>query len=486
MSNAWIMAIIILGAVFLAIFITFSLWKRVPQNRAAVITGLKKRVISGGGGFVIPIFERYDLISLENIKVVVNIKGAVSDKGVAVDAETVAVVKVKSDKECILTSMEQFHKGNVGKTVDAIAEQVELVLLGKLREIIAILSVEEINRDKAKFASEVQGNAAVELAGMGLEILAFTVKDISDNDGYLIALGRKQIAEVKMNAEIAEAAARQETTVRTAEAERIGEEAKLVAATKIAEASKIKELQVQAFRKEQEQAKAAADLAYEIEANKVKKEVTETEMQVKLLERERETEVAAKEVIRKERELEATVHKQAEADKYQRARSAEADAFQQVKKAEADAARVKLESEARAAAIKEEGLAQAEAIRATGLADAQAIEAKGLAEAKAMMEKAEAFKQYNDAAVTQMIIEQLPEIAKNIAQPLSSIDRIVTIDGSGDGTGGANKVSGYVTNIMAQLPETVNALTGLNISDVINQFTKPANVVVSKDVPVNK
>ncbi|MCL2420414.1 MAG: SPFH domain-containing protein [Defluviitaleaceae bacterium] len=471
---------LILVIIFAAFFVILALWKRVPQSKAAVITGFrKKRVISGGGGLVIPILERYDIISLENIKVIVNIDGAISEQGVPVSVKTVAIVKVKSDNESIFTAMEQFYRGSVSKTTDVIAEQTEYVLLGKLREIIAKMTVEDLNKDKDKFITNVQGNAALDLAGMGLEIKAFTVKDISDDNGYLEALGRKQIADVKRQADIAEAEARRDTTISVAEAERKGEEARLLAATQVAEASKEKELKIQAFRKEEQTAKAIADNAYIIEENKVKKEVTETELQVELFRTQRETEVAQQEALRKEQELVATINKQADAALYQQTKDAEAAKVREVAKAEADARRVELEGNAAAAATRAKGQAEAEAIRATGLAEAEAIEAKGLAEAKAMHEKAEAFKQYNDAAVTQMIIEQLPAIAKNIAEPIGNVDRIVAIDGSSNGNGGANKVSGYVTDIMAQLPETVEALTGLDLKDMVKGFVSANNAAAT-------
>ena len=303
-----------------------------------------------------------------------------------------------------------------------------------------------------------------------MEIKAFTVKDISDKNGYLEALGRRQIADVKRGADIAEAEAKRDTTISVAEADRKGEEARLVAATQIAEANKEKELKVQAFRKEEEAARAIADNAYQIEENKVKKEVTETAMQVELLKRQRETEVAQQEALRREQELVAEVNKKADAELYKQQKDAEAAKVQQVKKAEADATRIELDGNARATAIKAEGQAEADAIKAKALAEAEAIEAKGLAEAKAMREKAEAFKQYNEAAVVQMIIAQLPEIAGNIAQPLGNIDRIVAIDGNSGGKGGASKVSGYVTDLMAQLPETVESLTGLDILDLVKKF----------------
>jgi flotillin len=298
---------------------------------------------------------------------------------------------------------------------------------------------------------------------MGLEIKAFTVMDIEDANGYLNALGRKQIAEVKKDADIAEANAQKETTIKTAEATRLGEEARLLAETQVAEAAKTKELNVQSFRQEQEVAKAQADLAYEIQANKVKKDVTDTEMQVELLRKQRETELAEQEAIRKERELLAAVHKAADADKYRREKEAEALKYEQITKAQAEAEAVKLDGASKAEAIKMQGLAQADVIKQHGLAESEAIKAKGLAEAEAMFKKAEAFKEYNDAAVTQMIIERLPEIAKNIADPISKTEKIVVIDG-GQG-GGAAKVSGYVTDIIAKLPATVEALTGIDLLD---------------------
>ena len=465
---------IILGAIFAVIFLVLALWKRVPQNKAAVITGSRKRVISGGGGMVWPIIERYDVISLENIKIPLDIDNSISSQGVPVTVKAVAVVKVKSDNESIYSAMEQFFRGHTDKTANEIATQSSYVLVGKLREIIAKMTVEEIYQDKDKFSSEVQENAAIALAEMGLEIKAFTVMAIDDPNGYLQALGKKRIAEVRRDADIAEAEARRETIVVTAEAERRGKEAKLLADTQIAEASKEMELKVQSYRKEQESAKAIADNAYLIEENKVKKEVTETELQVELLRRTKETELAEQEAKRKEQELIATVNKQADADRYRQERLAEARKFEQVTKAQAEAESVKLE-----------GVARAEAIRVQGLAEAEAIQHKGLAEAEAMMKKAEAFKQYNDAAVIQMLIERLPEIAKNVAEPISRTEKIVVIDNGGNGQNGpkgASKVAGYVTDIIAQLPETVEALTGVNLIDVLKNATGGGSV--SSDINV--
>lgn len=471
MQTALITSIILI-TLFLLIFGVLILWKKVPQDKALVVTGLRKRVISGGGGLVIPILERTDRISLENMKIQVVTQGALTEQGVDIIANGVAIIKVKSDKESILAAIEQFNAGNEIKTIGVIEDIAKCVLDGKLREIISKLTVEEIYKDREKFASQVQEVAALDLSEMGLEVKAFTIIDISDDNGYLQALGKKRISEVKRDAEIAEADASMETKIKTAEANRLGEEALLISETQIAAANKDKELRIQSYRKEQETAKAMADLAYEIEknkgtkevtetemqieiirkqkeieANRVDKEVTETKMQIELTKKQKEIQIAEQEAFRKEKELEATIVKQAEADKYREIQVAQA----------------------RAESIKLEGSAKADAKRFEGKAEVEIILERGKAEAESMLKKAEAYKQYNDAAITQMIIEKLPEIARAISEPLSKTEKIVIVDnGSSGDQKGAAKVSGYVTDIMASLPQTLEALTGIDILDVIN------------------
>lgn len=456
----------ILGVIFLLILAVLTMWRKVSQDKALVITGLKKRVISGGGGFVIPLLEKTDQISLENMKIEVRTDGALTEQGVDITADGVAVIKVKSDKESILSSVEQFNTGREKETIIVIKDTAKDVLEGKLREIISKMSVEEIYKDREKFASQVQEVAALDLAEMGLEIKAFTIRDISDKNGYLEALGKKRIAEVKRDANIAEAEANKETQIQTAEATRLGQAALILSETQIAESSKEKELKVQLYRKEQETEKAKADLAYEIEASKVQQEVEKEKMQVQIVKKQKEIELAEQEAARKEKELEATVVKMADAEKYSKEKQAEADKYKEIQSAMAEAEAIKLR-----------GNAMAEAKRAEGMAEVEIIREKGKAEAEAMMKKAEAYKQYNDAAVSQMIIEKLPELARAIADPLSKTEKIVIVDGgSGDGKGAA-KVSGYVTDILSTLPETVNALTGVNLMDIFNKNLKPAEVV---------
>ena len=483
---AILIVVLILGGLFLFLLGMLSWWKKVPQDKALVVTGLRKRVISGGGGLVIPILERTDKISLENMKIIVNTQGALTAQGVDIIIAGVAVLKVKSDKESILAAIEQFNTGNENKTIQVIENIAKDVLEGKLREIISKLTVEEIYKDREKFASQVQEVAALDLAEMGLEIKAFTIRDISDVNGYLEALGKKRISEVKRDALIAEAEAAKETKIRTSEAHRLGEEARLIAETQISEAGKNKELKVQSYKKEEQTAKAVTDLAYEIESNKVKKEVTETElqvevvrqqkkveitsaeMQVEVVRKQREIEVAEQEVVRREKEMEANIVKVADANKYHEAKSSEAVNYRKIQEAQAAAESIRLE-----------GTARADAKRLEGMAEVDVILARGKAEAEAMLKKAEAFKQYNDAAVTQMIVERLPEIASAVAAPLSKTEKIVVVDnGGGGGGGGASKIPGYVTDIISTLPHTVEALTGINVLDALkskhSSETKPA------------
>lgn len=480
MNEAIIIAIIIVAVFLLMIISVMAMWKRVPQDKALVVIGLRKRVISGGGGFVVPLLERTDKISLENMKIEVRTEGARTEQGVDIRADGVAVIKVKSDKESILSAIEQFNTGKEQQTIDVIKDTAKDVLEGKLREIISKMTVEEIYKDREIFASEVQEVAAVGLANMGLELKAFTIRDISDKNGYLEALGKPRIAEVKKNAAIAEAEAAKETRIKTSESERLGAEAKIIAETQVAEATKVKELKIQAYREEQETAKARADSAYEIERNIVLKEVTETAMSVEITKKEKETEVQLKEALRREKELEATVNKQADSEVYRIAKQSDAEKYRIEIQADADKYKIEKQSDAKkyaelkeaeaiAAAIKVKAEAEAEAIRLKGEAEAAAILAKGAAEAETMDKKAEAYKQYNDAAVTQMIIEKLPEIAKSIAEPLSKTEKIVIIDnGSSDGSDkGAAKITGYVTDIVSQLPETIEAMTGFNFMDAI-------------------
>lgn len=450
--------IVVVGLVVL-IGLIAMIWKKAPQDKAIVVTGLKKRVISGAGGVVIPIFEQVDRISLENMKVEIKTFGSLDSNGVPIDTDGVAIIKVKSDKECILQAVEQFNTGKEKETIIVIKGTVQDVLEGKLREIISKMSIEEIYKDREMFANQVESVAKSDLEKMGLEIQTFTIRDIDDQQGYLKALGARQIAEVKKNAAIAEAEAQREQAQKTAAARRAGKEAELIAETEIANAEKEKELKVQAYKEEEKKAQAKADFAYEVEQNIVKKQVIEAQKAAELFEEIRQTEIAQQQAIKREKELEATIKKVVEADKYKIEKTAEADRYEQIKKAEAEAESIRIK-----------GIAEAETIRIKGQATADAMKA----EAEAMKEKAEAYKQYGEAAIIEILAEKLPEIAKYMAEPLSKTEKMVIIDNGGDG--GASKLTKNVTKMIGEVPEVINALTGVDLVGLIKQLASKEKV----------
>lgn len=453
---------IVLGALIIGLILIT--WKKAAQDKAIVVTGLRRRVISGRGGFVVPFFEQTNRLSLENMKVEVRTKDSLDSNGVPIDTDGVAIIKVKSDPESVLLAMEQFNTGRERDTIDVIKNTVQDVLEGKLREIVSKMSIEEIYKDREMFANEVENVAKNDLERMGLEIKTFTIRDIDDTKGYLQALGAKQIAEVKKNAAIAEAEAKREEMQKTAEAKRLGMEAQIYAEAEIARANKEKELKVQSFKEEEKKAQAKADFAYEVEQNIVHKKVVETLKDAELFEEQRQTEIAEQQVRKKEKELEATVKKVAEADKYRAEQAAEAERFEMIKKAEAEAESIKIK-----------GMAEAEAIRLVGQANADAMKA----EAEAMQKKAEAYKEYGEAAIIQMLSDKLPEIARSVAEPLSKMEKMIIIDNGGQG--GAAKVSRNIANIIAEVPEVVNSLTGIDLIDIIKGMTDK-KIIEVKDV----
>lgn len=443
----------IVGCVVAFIIILLIMWKKAPQDKAIVVTGLKRRVISGGGGIVIPFLEQTHRISLENIKVEVRTVDSLDSGGVPICTDGVILVKVKSEKESILHAMEQFNTGKEKETIEVIRATVQDVLEGKIREIVSQLSIKELYSSRQMFSDEVEKVAKEDLVSMGLEIKAFTIRDIDDHNGYLKALGVKEIAQVKKEAAIAQADADREQMERTSDAKRKGEEAKLMAETEIALAQKEKELKVQAYKEEQQRAQAKADYAYKVEENIIKKQVIETQKNAELFEEQRQTEIAMQQAIKKEKELEASIKKQADAKKYEVEKEAEANKFEQIQKAQAEAEAIKLKGEAEASAIRMKGEAVADAMKA---------------EAEAMKEKAEAYKQYGDAAVIEMLASRLPEIARHISEPLSKMDKIVVIDNGGDS--GASKITQSITKMIAEVPEVVESLTGIDVIQLVKDL----------------
>ncbi|MEC1523526.1 flotillin family protein [Neobacillus niacini] len=436
-------------------------------------SGNKIKIIRGGGSFILPVFQQAKPLSLLSSKLEVTTPEVYTEQGVPVMADGVAIIKIGGSISEIATAAEQF----LGKAKDDRENEAKEVLEGHLRSILGSMTVEEIYKNRDKFSQEVQRVASQDLAKMGLVIVSFTIRDVRDKNGYLDSLGKPRIAQVKRDADIATAEADKETRIKKAEAAKEAKRSELERATEIAEAEKVNQLKVAEFRREQDSAKARADMAYELESARAKQEVTEQEMQVKIIERQKQIELEEKEILRRERQYDSEVKKKADADRYSVEQAAAANKAKQIAEAEANKYRIEAMAKAEAERVRLDGLSKAEAQKAQGTAEAEIIRLKGLAEAEAKEKIAEAFEQFGQAAILDMIIKMLPEYAKQVASPLSNIDKITVVDTGGSGeNGGANKITGYATNLMATLQESLKASSGIDVKELIENYSGKGNV----------
>lgn len=476
MSGVMLIAVIV-GAIFvLAVFLVVysSRYKKVGPNEVLVISGRRHRatdpvtgettvrsyrVVKGGGAFIWPVLERVDDLSLEIMTIDVITPKVYTIAGVPITVDGVAQVKIRGDDVSIATAGEQF----LSKTQDEIRNVALQTLEGHLRAILGTLTVEEVYKDRDAFAQKVQEVAAGDLANMGLSIISFTIKDIRDDQGYLDALGKARTAEVKRDAEIGEAIASRDATIAAANARQQGETAKYEAETRIAQAEKEYAVQKARYDAEVNRERAEAELAYKLQQNITNQKVRAEEVQIEVVERQKRIEVEQQEVLRRERELEATVRKPAEAEQFRIETLARAKKFQ-----------TETEAEGQSAAARTIGQGEADANKARGLAQAEVIRKQGLSEAEAMEKKAEAWQKYNQAAIIQQLLDSLPSIAAAISAPLAQTDRIVVINQGGDGAG-ASKITQDVANIIAQVPATVEALTGLDFVEALKNLPGVGN-----------
>ncbi|PLS06907.1 flotillin family protein [Neobacillus cucumis] len=437
-------------------------------------SGNRIKIIRGGGSFILPVFQQAKPLSLLSSKLEVTTPEVYTEQGVPVMADGVAIIKIGGSISEIATAAEQF----LGKPKDDRENEAREVLEGHLRSILGSMTVEEIYKNRDKFSQEVQRVASQDLAKMGLVIVSFTIKDVRDKNGYLDSLGKPRIAQVKRDADIATAEAEKETRIKKAEAAKEAKRNELERATEIAEAEKINQLKIAEFRREQDIAKARADQAYDLESARSKQDVTEQEMQIKIIERQKQIELEEKEILRRERQYDSEVKKKADADRYSVEQSAAANKAKEIAEAEANKYRIEAMAKAEAERIRLDGLAKAEAQKAQGSTEAEIIRLKGLAEAEAKEKIAEAFEQFGQAAILDMIIKMLPEYAKQVAAPLSNIDKITVVDtGGGSGSnGGANKITSYATNLMASLQESLKASSGIDVKELIENYSGKSNV----------
>lgn len=496
-TTTWIIGGVasILFVLFMFVGIWASRYTKVGPNQVLVISGRKHRIadpdgtsrdvgfriVKGGGVFVWPVFEKVDILSLELLTIDVQTPEVYTSKGVPVRVDGVAQIKVKGDDISISTSAEQF----LSKGTDEIKNIATQTLEGHLRAILGTMTVEDIYQNRDAFASKVQEVAAGDMANMGLGIVSFTIRDIRDNQGYLDALGKPRIAQVKRDAQIAQAEADRDATIRSAQAQQAGQEAKFAADSKIAEAQRDFQMNVAVYQASVNEKKAQSDLAYDLQKYKTGQLVKAEEVQVNIIEKQKQIELQQQEILRKQRELEANVQKPADAERYKVETLANARKFQLEAEATGAAAAAKANGFAAADVTRATGMAEAEAQKARGLAEAAIIEAQGKATAEAMRVKAESFKQYNEAAVVEMIIRILPEVAGKISEPLSKTDRMVIINSGNGPGGGASKLTGDVTQIVAQLPPVIESLTGIKFEQLLQQVPGLKNAMTAATLPEN-
>jgi flotillin len=463
--------------------------RKAGPNEVIVVSGRGRvKFITGGADMVVPLFHTWNRLSLEVMTLDVTTPEVYTSQGVPIMVDGVAQIKIRKDDVSLHAAAERF----LGKSPNDIAKIALETVQGHLRAILGTLSVEDIYRNRDQFAQKVQEISAGDLANMGLGIDSFTIRDIRDKHGYLDALGKPRIAEVKRTAAIAEAIAtkeaaiaaadaQRETRERQAEAQRLAQEAEAKRDAAVAEAEAERER-----RKREADAAAhrAAEVANFVAAQAIaeqqgaaNRKKAEAEMAYDLQRKTMEISVQEQEIVRREKELDATIRRQADAKRYEMETLAEAN--RKRIEAEAEAERVRLATVAdgdrargiaAADVVRAQGEAQAQAEKARGLADAQIKEAQGLAEALAMEKKAEAWRHYNEAAVLQILAPLLPDIARAVAEPLARIDKITMVNTGGNGEVGISKVTGEVAKVVAQVPAVLESLTGLKIDQLMQRL----------------
>jgi flotillin len=451
----------LLAMVFFFLLVYAARYVKVGPNEVLIVSGKRHlivepngqrkyvgyRIKAGGGTFVWPVLEKAEVLSLELMTIDVKTPSVYTVTGVPVLVDGVAQVKVRSDDVSIRTAAERFLSKSPAEVMNVALQTLE----GHLRAIIGRLTVEELYKDREAFAQKVHEVSSGDFTNMGLSIDSFTIKEIRDQQGYLDALGKPRTAQVKRDATIGEAEAARDATIKSSEAMQIGQKARLIAETQVAESTRDYEMKRADYQASVAQRKAASDLAYDLQKYQSQQAVKLEEMRVLDIQNERMIEI-------KQKELQATIQRPADAEKYRIQQIADAQKYQII--ADADA---------RALAAQNVGRGEAEAIKAKGLAEAEVILAKGQAEAEAMRRKAEAWRAYNEAAIAQMFIEKLPEIARAIAEPLGKTDKI-TIISTGDNAGlGASRLTKDIVDIISQLPPVLEGVSGVALKDIISR-----------------
>jgi flotillin len=452
--------LVIAGLMALTIVFLISmfarLYRKAGPHEALVVYGFRgTRIIKGRGSVIFPMVENWRMLSLELMSFdVAPEQDLYTRQGVAVTVEAVAQIKVKSDPESIQTAAEQF----LTKTPQEREGLIRLVLEGHLRGIIGQLTVEEIVKQPEMVGDRMRSTCADDMNKMGLEVISFTIKEVRDKNEYITNMGRPDVARIKRDADVAAAEAERDTAIKRAEAMRAAAVAKAQAdkervlaetLSQAAQAEAQRDLQVKQanFLEAVQKQKASADKAYEIQTNVMQQQVIAEQVKIEQVQKTGQIAVQEAEIQRRERELIATVLKQAEIERR----------------------KIEMLAEAQKQKLIFEADGQAASTRATGEAEAEIIFKKGEAEAKAMNVKAEAYQDYNQAAVIDKLISNMPEIVKALASPLANVDKITIVStGNGDAAG-MNKITGDVAAMAAQIPALFETLSGMRFSELLSK-----------------
>src|SRR5499427_1162097 len=469
-TEALIIAWTAVAAVILLMGVFARLYRKAGPHEALVVYGFRgTRVVKGHGTVILPMVENCRELSLELMSFdVAPQQDLYTKQGVAVTVEAVAQIKVKSDPESILTASEQF----ITKAAPEREALIRLVMEGHLRGIIGQLTVEEIVKQPEMVADRMRSTCADDMNKMGLEVISFTIKEVKDKNEYITNMGKPDVARIRRDADVATAEAERDTAIKRALAQRESAVAKAqadqerVAAetlslAKQAEAQRDLDIKKAQFLEVTKRQQAQADKAYDIQTNIMQQQVIAEQVKVQQIEKEQQVKVQEAEINRREKELIATVLKQAEIER-QRIETI----------AQAEKQRLMAEAEGHASSIRQQGEAEAEIIFK-----------KGEAEAKAMNVKAEAFQEYNQAAVVDKLITGLPEVVRALASPLSNVDKITVVStGNGDAAG-MNKITGDITKMAAQVPALFETLSGMPLSDLLGKIRQIGDKAPKPELP---
>jgi flotillin len=479
---------ILLG--LLGLFVAMALFARnyikVAPSMVAILYGRKHslvdekgnrstvgfRVVRGGAALRVPLLERVEYLSLNVISIPLKISRAYTKEGVPVTVEAVANVKIAGDDTSLRSAAERF----LGMSADKIKEVIFQTLEGHLRAILGTLTVEEINADRQAFAQKMTVEAAVDLKKMGVNIDILTIQQISDEQGYLDALGKKRTAEVKRDAVIGEAQAQRDAMIQSALADQEGKTKRYEADVAIAQSLRDKETRQAEFDAAVTSKKAEAEQAGPLATAIARQRVTEQETRIDQVRKQQEVLVQEQEAARKEKELQATVVKPAEAERQAAILRAEGEKQATITRAEATQKELEFEGAGEASKIERIGRAEAAKVLAVGEAEAEVIKKKLLAEAEGLQKKAEAWKNFNEAAVINMVVEKMPELAQAFATQLAGIDKINIIEmGNGSaGSGGISKVMNTVGGGMTAMLSMLKDQFGIDVARLMQAKSEAA------------